>query len=131
MSKAGQRKEKQHRAIEKPKLDNARVSRDICFFDLDEKPYEKRGKVGTPNGSSHARYRETCGESDNRNSMYACFVEAHETMRQRLERTLPKDESVRWFFAFLSQNVVTSVGRVRQMTKHACGILRALRRKAV
>ena len=98
------------------------------FFDPDEKPYEKRGKVGTPNGSSHARYRETCGESDNRKSMYACFVEAHESMRQRLERTLPKDESVRLLFAILSQNVV---GRVLMETKHACGILRALRRKAV
>ena len=41
------------------------------------------------------QYRETCGESDNRNSKHACVVEAHESTRKRLERTLPKDHDDR------------------------------------
>ena len=35
--------------------------------------------------------REACGkEPDTRRSRYACIVEAHESTRNRLERTLPK-----------------------------------------
>ena len=41
------------------------------------------------------KYRETFGESDNRKSKYACIVEAHESTRKRLERTLPKDHKDR------------------------------------
>ena len=37
------------------------------------------------------RYKETCGESNNRKSKHACIVEPHEATRRRLERTLPKD----------------------------------------
>ena len=41
------------------------------------------------------RCRETCGESDTRRSKYACILEAHESTRKRLERTLPKDHEDR------------------------------------
>ena len=34
-------------------------------------------------------------ESDNRSSKHACTVEAHESTRKRLERTLPKDHEDR------------------------------------
>ena len=38
------------------------------------------------------RHRETCCESnENRKSKHACIVEAHESTRKLLERTLPKD----------------------------------------
>ena len=38
------------------------------------------------------RHRETCTESNNiRKSKHACIVEAHESTRTRLERTLSKD----------------------------------------
>ena len=33
----------------------------------------------------------TCGESDTRRSEDACILEAHESTRKRLERTLPKE----------------------------------------
>ena len=41
------------------------------------------------------RYRETCVESGNRKSKHACVVEAHESTRKRLERTLQKDQEDR------------------------------------
>ena len=41
------------------------------------------------------QYRETCCESDTRRSKHACVVEAHESTRRRLGRTLPKDHEDR------------------------------------
>ena len=59
MSKACQREEQQQWAIEKPKLDNARKLRGICFIDLDDGEFketiEKRKEaVGDTNGSGNA-----------------------------------------------------------------------------
>ena len=39
MSDASNRKEKQKWAVEKPKLDNARRLRGICFIELDDEEY--------------------------------------------------------------------------------------------
>ena len=40
--------------------------------------------------------RESCGKgSDTRRSKHTCIVEAHESARKRLERTLPKDHEDR------------------------------------
>ena len=41
MSDASKRKAKQKWAIEKPKLDNARRSRDIYFIDLDDEEFKE------------------------------------------------------------------------------------------
>ena len=42
------------------------------------------------------RHRETCSESyEIRKSKYACIMEAHESTREHLERTLPKDHGYR------------------------------------
>ena len=42
--------------------------------------------------------REPCGKGSNtRISKYACIVEAHESTRKCLERTLPKDHEDRKF----------------------------------
>ena len=106
ISKAAQRKEKQQWAIEKPKLDNARKLRCIYFIDPEDVKVKETMKNALKKlkllveiamrckVKSH-QYRETCGESDTRRSKCVCLVEAHESTRKRLERTLPKDHDDR------------------------------------
>ena len=63
---AAQKREKKERANEKPKLDNARRLRGICFIDpangkIKRSPLYCEEKVGTSNGCGNAvqeRYKE-------------------------------------------------------------------------
>ena len=87
MSKAAQRKEKQQRAIEKPKLDSARKLGGIY-----RKSWNFTWKQTCLCKLKTFRYRETCGESNNRKSKHACILEVHESTKKRLERTLPKND---------------------------------------
>ena len=83
----GQKKEEHEWAIEKPKLDNARMLRGINFTDPNEKELcSVSCKLKT------FRHRETWSESNEiRKSKHACIVEAHESARKRSESTLPKN----------------------------------------
>ena len=101
-SKAAQRKEKQQWTIEKPKLENARKMRGIYFDDPTDLEFKDtiqnaRRKLDLQLEAAMLsklktfRYRETCGEFNNRVSKHARVVGAHESTRKRLEITLPKD----------------------------------------
>ena len=101
MSEAAQRKEKQKRATEKPKLDSARTLRGIYFIDpadeeLKETILTARTKLEVPMPAAMpckitgGKYRETCHTSDARKTKYACIVEADESTRKLLEGTLHK-----------------------------------------
>ena len=96
MSKAAQRKEKQEWAIEKPKLDNARILRGIDFIDQDDVAFKEtwknfRQKLKVPMEAAvlckvrRDQCKDICGEPDTRRSKYACIVEANESTRRRLE----------------------------------------------
>ena len=59
MSTAAQKKEKQERAVEKPKLDDARKLRGIYFIDPEEGQFQEtikktQRKVGDTDGGGHA-----------------------------------------------------------------------------
>ena len=102
MSEASKRKEKQQRAIEKPKLDNARKLRGVYFIDPADQEFKEnienaRRKLEVPmpapmpcktRGREH---RETCSAPGICNTKYACIVEADESTRKRVEGTLHKD----------------------------------------
>ena len=89
--------------FEKTKLANARKLRGINFLDADDKEFKEtiqnaRKKLELPMDAAMPcklktfQHRGTCGESnDIRKSGHACIVEADESTRKRLERTLPKD----------------------------------------
>ena len=59
------------------------------------KSWNFRREAAIPCKVKNHQWRETCGESDTRGSKYACIVEAHESTRKRLERTLPKNHEDR------------------------------------
>ena len=65
--------------------------------------------------------RETCGESDNLKSKHACSVEAHESTRERLERTFRKDHDDRidgkGFNSLSHDNLVHKFIRMHQAMK--------------
>ena len=96
MSDAAKSKAKQKRAIEKPKLDNARQSRAIFFMEpADEelrqiiKNASRKLEVPMPAAMpcetpAHCRGR-ACGNIGKRKTKHACIVDADETMRIRLE----------------------------------------------
>ena len=52
-------------------------------------------EAAMPRKVQNHQWRESCGGSDNRKSKHACIVEARESRRMRLERTLPKDHEDR------------------------------------
>ena len=108
MSNAAQKKEKQEWTMEKPKLDNARRLRGICFIDPEDGEREKKEAIKTARkkleilmeaamacktGTKKClkKLRGTVSESDESNTKHAWIVEAHESTRKRLESTLPKD----------------------------------------
>ena len=76
----------------------AKVERHL-FIDLDDKEFKGKTmknlelsvEAAMPCKLKTFRYRETCGESNDRKSKHACIVEAHESTRKRLEWTLSKD----------------------------------------
>ena len=59
MSKAVKKKEKQEWAMEKPKVDNARKLRGICFIDPEDEEYKetikkRKEEIGSSYGSGYA-----------------------------------------------------------------------------
>ena len=106
---AAQNREKQEWANEKPKLEHARRMEGICFIDPEDGEYKRnlqiaRREVGSSNGcgkgtKKHFEFQETEEKSCESNKIpktkLACIVVAHESTRQRLESSLPKDHDDR------------------------------------
>ena len=83
---AAQRKEKQQAAFGKPIRSSEKKP-----FKHARKKLEIPMEAPMPCKLRTYQYRRTCGESNEiRKSKHACIVEAHESTRKRLERTLPK-----------------------------------------
>ena len=106
--KAAQRREKQHWAVERLKLDSARKLRGIYFIDPNDREFRKhiknaRKKLESPVESAmpckvqNLRHGETWGKnkSNTRRWRCGCIVEAHESTRKRSEETQPKDHEYR------------------------------------
>ena len=114
IGKAAQKLEKHKWASEKPKLDNARRLRGIYFIDLDDGEYAKKPSKMRGENSKFvwrrlclAKKRQKSKKSSSRppreterrgrkpysipKTKHACIVEAHESLRQRLEPSLPKN----------------------------------------
>ena len=109
MGKAAQKKDKQEWANEKPKLDNARRLRGIYLIPPEDGEYREtinnaKRKLEVPveaamlckkGTKKRSGFQETEAKSSESNKIqktkYACVVEAHESTRQRLESSLPKD----------------------------------------
>ena len=112
MSKGGQRREKQQRVIEKPKLDNARKLSRIFFIDLESIEFNNTKKDRKKWNCQRKLFfvrsrttpcRETCGQSDSRNMKHACIVDAHESTRKLLKKkNQPKDRDDRIAKTFIS-----------------------------
>ena len=95
-------REKQKWAIEKPKLDNARRLRGICFIDPDDMEFKEiiknaRRKLETPMAPAmpcktckKSKHGETRSKTHDFKSKFACILEASESTRLRLEESLPK-----------------------------------------
>ena len=110
IGKAAQKREKARMGErENPKLDNARRLRGIYFIDPEDGEYKEtikdaRRKLEVPmvaampckkGTKKHSGLQETDAKSDESNEIpktkHACIVEVHESKRQRLESSLPKD----------------------------------------
>ena len=96
MSDAARKKAKQRWAIEKPKLDNARQLRGICFiepndeeFKLTMKAARRKLEVPMPAAMPCKIPIKSSGETHRnigkRKTKYACVVDADESTRPRLE----------------------------------------------
>ena len=96
-------KEKHKLSNEKPKLDNARRLRGIYFIELEDKEFREtiktaRKKLETPMApampcktSKKSKHGETRGKTDEFKSKFACFLEASDSTRLRMEKSLPND----------------------------------------
>ena len=94
-------KKKQKWAIEKPRLDNARKFRGICFIDPEEKEFKETIKnaskrLETPMApampcktSKKRKHGATRGKTNEFKSKLACILEASESTRLRMEESLP------------------------------------------
>ena len=94
MSNASKRKEKQNLAFEKPKLDNARRFRGICFIDPKDEEFKyimknARGKLEIPMPAAMPSKTpicqsggETCRTIGKHKTKYAFVVEADESSQQ-------------------------------------------------
>ena len=93
--------EKHKRAIEKPKLDNARRLRGIYFVDPEDKEFKEtiknaRKKLETPVAPAMPckiiKRNQNCGSgaSNNIKTKLACILEASESTRLRMGESLPK-----------------------------------------
>ena len=93
LEKPLKREAKQEWAIEKPKLDNARQLRGICFVDPEDGESLKF-QLQKKRTKKHLGLQETEARSDESNMIpktkHAC-VEARESTRRRLEPSLPKN----------------------------------------
>ena len=94
-------KERQKGSIEKPKLDNARKLRGIYFIDPEDKEFKEtikdaRKKLETPMAPAMPcktckknKHGETRSKTNDFKSKFACFLEASESTRMRMEESLP------------------------------------------
>ena len=101
LGKHAKLKEKQKWAIEKPKLDNARRLRGICFIDSEDKEFNEtiknaRKKLKTPTAPAmpcktckKSKNGETRSKIDDFKSKFACILEASESTRLRMRESLP------------------------------------------
>ena len=88
--------------MKNPKLDNARRLRGIYFIDPEDKEFKEtiknaRRKLETPMApampcktSKNSQHGATRGKSNEIKSKLACIMEASESMRMRIEESLPK-----------------------------------------
>ena len=102
MSKNAKLREKHRWAIEKPKLDNARRLRGICFIDPGDMEFKEtiknaRKKLETSvvpavpcKISKKSKHGGTLGKTNKTKSKLACVLEASESTRLRVEESLPK-----------------------------------------
>ena len=93
-------KEKQKLSNGKPKLDNARRLRGIYFIDHEDKEFKEtmknvRNKLETPMApamlcktSKNSKHGETCGMINDFELEFACILEASESARLRMEKSL-------------------------------------------
>ena len=94
-------REMQKRAIEKPKLDNARRLRGISFIDPEDKEfkgnhYECKKKLETPMAPAmlcktckKSKKGETGSETNDFKFKFSCILEANESKKLRVEESLP------------------------------------------
>ena len=92
IGKAVQKREQQELANEKPKLDNARRLRGICFIDSEDEAYKETiinasGKGGSVEErefkqAHRKRERKIKNLARFQKTKYACIVEGHESTRQ-------------------------------------------------
>ena len=102
MGKNAKLKERQKWSHEKPQLDNARKLRGIYFIDHEDKEFKEtiknaRKKLETPVAPAMpckiSKNNKNCGNGNKSNkakSKLACFLEASESTRMRMEESLPK-----------------------------------------
>ena len=103
--KAAQNREKQEWAKEEPQLDNARKMKGIYFIDPDDEEYKEvlknaRTKLEAPMAPAMPCARQksitnvvakpNSASEENSKTMYSCFVESHESTRQRAESSQSK-----------------------------------------
>ena len=91
IGKTAQNREKQEWTIEKPKLDDARRLRSIYFIDPEDGAYKEtvenaRRKLEVPLDAALP-----CKKGRFLKTKHACIVDTHESTRQRLESSAPKD----------------------------------------
>ena len=107
IGKSAQKTERQGRAKEKPKLDNARRLGGIYFIDPEDKDYKEtindaKRKLDMPmDAAMHCKTRQSprpaCGKLQRGlvvpnwvpKMRYVCIVASHESTRQRVEPFLP------------------------------------------
>ena len=101
MGRNAELKEKQKWSNEKPKLDNARRLRGICFIDLEDKEFKEtvknaRKKLETPMApampckiSKKSKHGDTRGKTNDFKSKFACILEASESTRLRMVESRP------------------------------------------
>ena len=101
LGRNAQLKEKHKWAIEKPRLDNARRLRRICFIDPEEMEFKEtiknaRRKLETPmapampcKSRKKIEYGETRTKTIDFKSKFACILEASESTRMRMEESPP------------------------------------------
>ena len=101
LGRNAQLKERQKWSHEKPKLDNARKLRGICFIDPEDKEFKEtiknaRKKLDTPMApamhcktSKKSEHEETRGKTNDFESKLSCILEASESTRLRMEESLP------------------------------------------
>ena len=108
LSEAAQRREEQQWAVEKRKLDNARKLRGINFIDPDGQEFQRNHYKRADNAGIAMEAAMPCkvrklahgeayseSKTNIRKSKHASILEAHESTRKGLERTLPKDHEDR------------------------------------